>query len=437
MTEITMPRLSDSMEEGTILAWLKRDGDRVAIQDELVEIETDKATMTYQAESEGILAIVAQQGDTLPVGAVIARLDVVAERPEGDANENAAPPAGADAPVTDLAASSLVPDLEPPVPAGNGNGAMPTRIRATPLARRLAGAHDVDLARLAGSGPNGRITRSDVVAVLGPTEPSVIPRLPTAERRPVRPVAPPTPTVAPPASSPGDSPKGAPEIVPLTRLQQVVARRIAATKATVPEFQVEAEAGMDAAVALRGEMKRAVADMGRAVPSLNDLIVKASALALREHPRANGSYGDGGFELYPRVNVGVAVAADDSLVVPTVFDADQKSLGAIAETTRSLAARVRDASITPAELSGATFTVSNLGMYGMTAISPIINSPQAAILGAGALRVVPALVEGELVERRVMTLTLTCDHRILYGADAARFLSTIRGLLESPLRLVL
>jgi pyruvate dehydrogenase E2 component (dihydrolipoamide acetyltransferase) len=170
---------------------------------------------------------------------------------------------------------------------------------------------------------------------------------------------------------------------------------------------------------------------------VNDFIVKASALALRAHPKANGSYRDGQFELHDRISVGIAVAAPDVLVVPTITDADQRSPQSIASESRRLAQRVRENAIKPPELSGATFTVSNLGMYGMTAITPVINPPQAAILGVGALRALPALVAGELIERQLMTLTLSCDHRILYGADAALFLSAIRDLLEAPLRLML
>ncbi len=188
---------------------------------------------------------------------------------------------------------------------------------------------------------------------------------------------------------------------------------------------------MDAAVAFRAQLK----DAGASAPSFNDLIVKAAAIALRDHPLANGAYRDGRFELYSRVNVGIAVAADHALVVPTIFDADQKSLGTIAGESRRLAARVRAGEVTPSELSGATFTVSNLGMYGMTAITPVINPPQAAILGVGAMRKVVARVDGDIVDRTLMTLTLSCDHRILYGADAAEFLARVRELLERPLHL--
>jgi pyruvate dehydrogenase E2 component (dihydrolipoamide acetyltransferase) len=211
-------------------------------------------------------------------------------------------------------------------------------------------------------------------------------------------------------------------------------------KSTIPHFQVQTEVAFDAAIAVRAQLKDAAVDAP--VPSLNDLIVKASALALRAHPHANGSYRDGRFELHDRVNVGVAVAADSALVVPTVFDADRKSLGAIAAETRALAEKVRSQTITPPELSGATFTVSNLGMFGMTAITPVINPPQAAILGVGAARATLAREGGwgtnsEIIDRQLLTLTLSCDHRILYGADAARFLADIKARLEAPLRLAL
>jgi pyruvate dehydrogenase E2 component (dihydrolipoamide acetyltransferase) len=223
----------------------------------------------------------------------------------------------------------------------------------------------------------------------------------------------------------------------LTRLQQIVARRMAEAKSTIPHFQVQTEVAFDAAIALRAQLKAAAEQLGEPAPSLNDLIVKAAAIALRQHPHANGSYKDGHFELHDRVNVGVAVAAEGALVVPTVFDADTKPLTTIAAESRALADKVRSGAVTPAELSGATFTVSNLGMFGMTAITPVINPPQAAILGVGAARAVLQrdAESGEIVDRQLLTLTLSCDHRILYGADAARFLAEIKALLEAPLRL--
>jgi pyruvate dehydrogenase E2 component (dihydrolipoamide acetyltransferase) len=289
--------------------------------------------------------------------------------------------------------------------------------RATPIARRVAAAHGLSLEDIVGTGPRGRITRRDVE-----------PRAGTVAGPP--PISAPAPAPAPAPASSAGSIKGTVELVELTRLQQTVARRMAEVKATVPEFQVQTEVAMDEAISLRTQIR----ESGIEVPSLNDLIVRAAALALREHPRANGSYRDGRFELYSRVNVGVAVAGPDALVVPTIFDADIKSLGTIAAEVRRAVERVRDGQITPPELSGGTFTVSNLGMYGMTAIYPVISAPQGGILGVGATRPVLARRDGDIVERQLMTLTLTCDHRILYGADAAAFLSAIKELLEQPLR---
>jgi pyruvate dehydrogenase E2 component (dihydrolipoamide acetyltransferase) len=220
----------------------------------------------------------------------------------------------------------------------------------------------------------------------------------------------------------------------LTRMQQTIARRMAESKATIPDFAISSDVDMEACVRLRTELKRISSNEA---PTYNDMVVKACALALREHPRANGSYRDGALQLHSRVNVGVAVAAQDALVVPTVFDADGKALGEIAREARALAARVRDGTITPPELGGGTFTVSNLGMYGVTSFTPIINPPQAAILSVGAVQPRPVVRDGELVARQTMTLTLVCDHRILYGADAAEFLARIRELLQAPASLTL
>ncbi len=409
-----MPQLSDAMEEGTILTWLKEPGEHVEEGAELAEIETDKATVTYESPAAGTLEIVAAAGTTVAVGAVMARIGVADDDPSP---VTAGPSVATNGPVTSIGAATT--DGEPSV-------------RATPLARRLAERHAVQLGEVRGSGPRGRISKHDVARFAGI---SLAP--PGAEGRASpagRQSPPPEPQRRPAPAPETESAKGSVTIVRPTRLQQVVARRMSEAKATVPEFQVEAEVAIDPAIELRAQLKR---EVGGDAPSLNDIVVKACALALRAHPRANGAYRDGAFELYGRVNIGVAVAARDALVVPTVTDADTRSLGAIASETRRLAARVRSGEITPGELSGATFTVSNLGMYGMSAITPVINPPQAAILGVGAARPVAAVVDGEVVGRQVMTLRLTCDHRILYGADAAQFLDAIRGSLERPLTLVL
>ena len=246
----------------------------------------------------------------------------------------------------------------------------------------------------------------------------------------------PATAAAPAAPAPQETAKGSVTYQDLTRLQQVVSRRMAESKATAPHFYLQSEIDMSAAVAARGRLK-ALTPEGEVVPSFNDMVVKACALALREHPLANGSYKDGRFELYSRVNVGVAVAAQDALVVPTVFDADKKGLREIATDARTLAGKVRDGSITPPELSGGTFTVSNLGMYGVSNFSAVINAPQAAILAVGAIAEKPVVRDGELTTAHLLGVTLACDHRILYGAPAAEFLARIRSLLEEPLSLAL
>jgi pyruvate dehydrogenase E2 component (dihydrolipoamide acetyltransferase) len=413
MTEITMPRLSDSMEEGTIVRWLIGDGQPVVRGQELVEIETDKATIAHVAEADGVLEILAAEGTTLTVGELIARVGGVSGRASVNGSANGS-------------GEVLAPEAVPvPVPVQT----TPAGALATPLARRVARVHAVELGAVAGTGPRGRITRADVLMAAGVV--IAEPRRAAARTGPVVRTAPAAGTTPPAVTgAKGDTTRAA-----ASRLQQLVARRMAESKATIPHFQVQTEVTMDAAIALRGGLKASA--NGEVVPSLNDLVVKACAIALRRHPRANGSYADGGFELHGRINIGVAVAGEDALVVPVVPDADTKSLGAIARETRRLAARVRSGEISPPELSGGTFTVSNLGMFGMTAITPVINPPQAAILGVGALRETLARVDGEVVDRTLMTLTLSCDHRILYGADAARLLADVRTLLETPLGLAL
>jgi pyruvate dehydrogenase E2 component (dihydrolipoamide acetyltransferase) len=424
MTEITMPKLSDSMEEGTILSWLKQPGEQVEAGEDLVEIETDKATVTHPAQAAGVvLELLVAEGQSVAVGVPIARVGAGVAAQVAPVAEPERQPATSETPVGSSAVA-LPAATAAPV---NGNGDRRRAGVATPLARRVAAVHGIALDDVRGSGPLGRITRADVLAKAGLAEESPLPTAPAAT------AAAPAPAVDP-APAPDAQRSGTTRQEP-TRLQQVIARRMAEAKATIPHFQVQTEVVMDAAIALRTELKALAGD--EPVPSLNDIIIKAAAVALREHPLANGSYKDGAFELHEAIDVGMAVAADDALVVPTVFDAAGKSLGQIARETRRLAARVRSGQITPPELSGGTFTVSNLGMFGMTAITPVINPPQAAILGVGAMREILARVDGEVVDRTLLTLTLSCDHRILYGADAARFLARIRELLEIPLKLAL
>ncbi|HET7054017.1 MAG TPA: dihydrolipoamide acetyltransferase family protein [Solirubrobacterales bacterium] len=459
MAEVVMPRLSDSMEEGTILQWLQAVGDEIAVGDELVEIETDKANMAYESDVAGTLAeILVQEGETVAIGTPIAR---VGEAQDGQGIEasRAAGPVGAGdppAPAVAKASSGPVPPTPPPAAETIEAGAAPAaeagapaegaeaptdgdgrRLKASPLARRLAKEQGLDLGKLHGSGPGGRIIKADVENVssagdaVGGTAPEDA--LATAGGGG-------SPAAAGPAvDKPGpavETAKGQTTYEDPSKTQQVIARRMAESKATAPHFYLRASIDMSEAVAGRGKLK-ALASEDSIVPSFNDMVVKACALALREHPRANGAYRDGRFELYSRVNVGVAVAAKDALVVPTVFDADRKGLRQIASESRALAGKVRDGQITPPELSGATFTVSNLGMYGIDGFSAVINPPQAAILAVGAIEERPVVRDGEIAPAHLMQVDLACDHRILYGAPAAEFLARIRALLEEPLSLAL
>ncbi|HUA06183.1 MAG TPA: dihydrolipoamide acetyltransferase family protein [Solirubrobacteraceae bacterium] len=387
MPEIVMPRLSDSMEEATIVRWLKQDGDVVAKGEPLAEVETDKATVTFDADADGTLRILAGEGETVPLGGVIATIGGASES-RSDSPVPAQPAPAAPSP----SAAGRAPEID------NGSD----RVKASPLARRIARESQVDLHGLIGSGPGGRIVKAD---------------LPKAE-----PVA--------------RGAKGIVTTVEPSRIQVQIAQRMAESKATIPDFTLRAEVDMEQAVGFRAQLRKA-GRSGETVPSYNDMVVKACALALREHPRANAAYRDGAFELYERVNVGIAVAADDSLIVPTVFDADRKPLLDIAREARTLAERVRSRQITPAELSGGTFTVSNLGMFGVADFAAIINPPQAAILAVGELREVPVVRDGLVVPGSRMSIVLTCDHRILYGAPAAEFLARVRQLLEQPLNLLL
>ena len=431
-TDVTMPRLSDSMEEGTVLKWLVEEGGEVKRGEPLVEIETDKANMTYEADTDGVLIeIVAQEGDTLPIGETIARVGEAGEAGGGGAKDEEKPkaeeepepqaeekPAKSESSNGGGAPARKREPARATAPAGDG-GSGGERVKASPVARRVARDLGVEIARLEGTGPGGRIVKADVEAAAGGNG------APPAEEKP---------RAAPEPARGEAGAKGAVEIHELTRLQQTVTRRMAESKATAPDFALTLDVDMTRAVELRERLKE-VADPA---PSYNDMVVKAAATALRENPRVNAAYRDGKFEHYANVNVGLAVAAQDALVVPTIFDADQKSLGAIAKEARRLIERVREKQVTPPELSGGTFTVSNLGMYGIERFTAIINPPQAAILTVGALQKKPAVDERDrVVARDQMTLTLVCDHRILYGAEGAEFLARIRQLLEQPLSLAL
>lgn len=431
MSDVMMPRLSDSMEEGTIVRWLKADGEAVERDEELVEIETDKATVTYEAEASGVLSIAVKEGDTVPVGTLIAHLGFVGDAPAAAVAAASSAASGARDAARDAppAARRGAGGMRSASPSSNGSGAL-AGVKASPLARRIASRLQVDLALVAGSGYGGRVLKRDVIAAAdaGGAAAALASPGPGVAAEAPRPAA-----AGAPGTAQAETARGGSTTQPLTRTQAVIARRMSESRATIPDFALEVDVDMTEALAARATWKR----LSDAPPTLNDIIVKACALSLRRHPKANGSYRDGQFALHERVNVGMAVAVEGALVVPTLFDADSKPLQTISAEARDLVARARERSLTPPELAGGTFTVSNLGMYGIDRFEGVINPPQAAILCVGAIVERPVAREGRIEARAMMTATLACDHRILYGAEAAEFLADIRRLLEQPLAMML
>ncbi len=400
--DIVMPRLTDSMEEGTILSWLKSDGDEVSVGDELVEIETDKASMVYESDAEGTLKILVGEDETRAIGETIA---TVGEGSPSEKQEEKEQPAEESPEDNQVQADAT--EIAGETPVNPADGEEGERIKASPLAKRIAGKEGIDLGSLEGSGPGGRIVKADLSQAKAASE--------SASK--------------PPKSA--EAKKGDVETIELNRLQQTISRRMAESKATAPHFYLRTDVDMSRAFEVRAAFKVAAGESD-VVPSFNDMVVKATALALRNHPRANGAYRDGQIELYSRINVGLAVAGENSLVVPTVADADHKDLREIAVESRRLAGRVRSGEITPPELAGGTFTVSNLGMYGVRGFDAVINSGQAGILAVGEIAERPVVKDGGIESAHMMELSISCDHRILYGAEGALFLAEIKSNLEEP-----
>ena len=422
MTDINMPKLSDTMEEGTIVEWKKKSGDEVKTGEVLAEVESDKATFDLEAEADGVLQILVDQGVPAKIGAPIARIGEAgqeaaapAPQPKAKSKEPEPPPKQA-------------PTKAPPPPSPSGSappsgfaGHLPTsgedgqQIKASPLARRLAEEMGVDLTSLKGSGPDGRIVKEDVMAAGGSR--------PKSDRRRPQPAA---------ERAPGPDV----EVVEPSRMQATIARRMAESKATVPEFQVTVEARVDLAVSLRQQLKDSVP--GAEKVTMTDFLVRACALALRKFPEVNSSWADGKFQRKRAVNIGLAVAPSQGmgLLVPVVHDADIKDLIQISIESRQVIERARSGRPNEGDLSGATFSISNLGMFGVDEFTAIINPPEAAILAVGAIKDVPVVEDGRIVPGKVMRMTLTVDHRVFYGATAAQFMAEVKRLIETPVTLL-
>ena len=406
-----MEALSPTMEEGQVVRWLKSEGDEVSSGDILAEIETDKATMELVARGDGLLrTILLGEGGTAAVGAVIG---VIAGAEEDIADLIPADGAGSAAPV----AEDTPPGPEGgqvPAPGGDGHAAPAPdapprapgeRIKASPLARRLAEEEGLRLEAIAGSGPGGRIVKRDVVEAVG------------------RRVAP----VAPPPLRDADF-----EDVPLTQMRKTIARRLVESIGPVPHFFLTVDVDMSRTVEARRRVNAGLEKEGVRI-SINDIVLKAVAVALRRHPECNAHWGGDHVRRFNRVHLGVAVAIDDGLITPVVADADRKGLAQIAREVRELASRAREKRLTPEEYTGATFSVSNLGMFGIHEFTGVINPPEAGILAVGAVADRPVAVDGAVRVRPQMKMTMSCDHRVIDGAQGSRFLATLRGILEEPL----
>ena len=457
MIEIKMPRLSDTMEEGAISTWRKQPGDKVAVGDVLVEIETDKAVMEYEAYQAGTLAeILIPEGRNADIGAPIALLDDGADRPAP-----AAPAAPAKNAVAERSGPTLASNTDPATPAtapagsaspqpgasadGHANGS--SRQIASPLVRKLVRENHLDLSQVTGSGPGGRIIRADIASLLGApaaaagSSPAVVVSGAPADARTEAGPTVPVPTA--PAMSGPTAPTGTPAAdevrgsreAPVSQVRRVIARRLTASARDIPHFYVTAVADAQALMDLRSTLNAQLTEAGRAKISVNDLLIRACALALREHPDVNVSYGGDDSSvmlIHDRINIGVAVAAESGLIVPVITDADAKTVTQLGAEARKLVALAAERKLTPAQTSGGTFTISNLGMFGVEHFTAIINPPESAILAVGATTREPTVV-GDAVEPRYrLRYTLSVDHRVIDGALAARFLHTLTGLVEHP-----
>ncbi len=417
-TKVFMEALSPTMEEGRLVKWLKNEGDAVKSGDPLAEVETDKAIMELVARGDGILRKrLVNEGDAKPVGALVGVIAGADENIDALVAGAAAPTAAPAAPATSAApapassapapsaapAPGAPPSAGPAAPTAQGDGSAP---RSSPLARRLARENGLDLGGIQGSGPAGRIIKRDIDAAIAGGGPRAA-ALPTGE---------------------GDY-----RDAPLTQIRKTIARRLAESIGPVPTFYLTAEFDLERVA----EMRTAMAEIGDTFKvSFNDIILKATATALAQHPECNAHWMGDRIRYFNRVHLGMAVAIEDGLITPVIFDADRKSLRAIATESRDLARRARERKLQPQEYTGSTFSVSNLGMFGIDQFTAIINPPEAGILAVGGIEEKPVVTGGELEVRKRLRVTMSCDHRVIDGATGAKFLQTLRRMLENPLMLV-
>lgn len=409
--EITMPQMGADMTEGILVRWVKAQGDHVGRGEIIAEIETDKATVELEAFEEGVLLqLVAAEGETVPVGDVIA---VLGSPGEATAPVQRKEPTGAPTRRDSSKPVEAAPEERAPVSAGaEAAEADGGRVRISPVARRMASESGIDASSLPGSGPGGRILRRDVEAAIAAGTAR-------AEVRPPRPAA---------AAAPGAN-------EPLSKMRQAIARRMSQSKQTQPHYYLTLDIDMTAALAFREQFNQAAGEGERV--TINDLVVKACALALQRHPKFNAEYSDAGLVYHESLNIAIGIALDEGLVAPALVDCGGKTLGAIARESKDLVERTRSGHLRADEYGSGTFTITNLGAYGVEMLIGIINPPQAAILGVGSVMPQAVVRDGAVVARQVMKVALSADHRVTDGAEGARFIKEVQGLLENPASLAM
>ncbi|HUC16862.1 MAG TPA: pyruvate dehydrogenase complex dihydrolipoamide acetyltransferase [Acetobacteraceae bacterium] len=448
-TNILMPALSPTMTEGTLARWLKKEGDPVKAGDVIAEIETDKATMEVEAVDEGVLGkIIVPDGTAgvavnAPIAVLLGEGETLADAPAPPPAASSAPsPSPAPAPASPAPTAAAPPQApilaSPPAALQKGNGATapPGRIFASPLARRMAAQAGLELAALKGSGPNGRIVRTDIEAALArapATSAAATAAAPALAQASAPPMA-----AKPPAAAP--TPITAPHrLVPHTTMRRVIARRLTESKQTIPHFYLSTDIALDALLKLRGDLNSRSAKEGAGAfkLSVNDLIIKATAITMTRVPRVNASYTEEGIAEYEDIDISVAVAIPDGLITPIIRQADRKGLAAISNEMKDLISRAKAGKLKPEEFQGGGFSISNLGMYGVREFTAVINPPQGAILAVGAGEQRPVVKDGALAIATMMTCTLSVDHRVIDGALGAEWLSAFKAILEDPLSLML
>jgi pyruvate dehydrogenase E2 component (dihydrolipoamide acetyltransferase) len=408
-TKVHMEALSPTMEEGRLVKWTKQEGDAVKTGDTLAEVETDKAVMELVARADGqLIKVLVSEGSTVPVGSVVAYIGAPGEKVEGGSAPTPAAPAPAVSPQ---------PSATPaPPPAPVAVAADAARVKASPLAKRIAQETGVDLAHLQGSGPGGRVIKRDLEGASAAAVPA------------------PRPTPYAPVVVRSGAPY---EDVPLTQIRKTIAKRLAASLGPIPHFFLTTEVDMERAAEARDALNRQLGDQGGGKVSFNDIIIKAVAIALTKHRACNAWFQDDHIRYWNEVHIGMAVAVEDGLITPVIRDADHKTLAAIGGEARELAQRARNRRLKPEEYTGATFSVSNLGMFDIDQFTAVINPPESGIVAIGSI-VAKAVPDGDrVVVRRRVRVTMSCDHRVIDGATGAQFLKTLKQMLENPLAMLL